>query len=118
VEKYLHIENSGTIGAIGDQATLNQSFNSIATSGADESVKALLRELLDLSMTVGSALPAEQGQQLLADTNTFVEEATKPKPRRGILAAVGGALSDLARQANEVGGPFVDLVEKVTRLFS
>ena len=101
-------------------STLQNSMNKIMKSPLEEQTQAVLKELHDqmrqlcekLSQTDPSAAAG-----VSRDLDSFISEATAPKPRGEKLKDLGKGLVDSAKTVAELAGPVISAVSLALKLF-
>jgi hypothetical protein len=94
------------------------SFNDINASPADDEVKRLLTKLGDAVVQMCQELPEANQKQAAEDFQALAVEATKPAPRKGIIAAIGDGLKETAKVALQYSAPVIALVDALVKHFS
>lgn len=110
---------SGEIhGVIGNENYIANSFQRIEGSEASGDVKTTLKELVQAVEELKPKLGDQEREAATRDLGGLVNEATAPKPRRGILESLGDGLVQTAKSVGEVGLPVLKLVTQLVALFA
>jgi hypothetical protein len=108
--------SGGTIGAIGQHATVIDSLNTIQSSKAPDEMKEALATLVKEVTQLAERLPTDQTDQVLEDTNAIVREATKPRPRASVISTFGGHVLDTARTVADFASPIGTIIKTILTL--
>jgi hypothetical protein len=96
--------------------SIENSFNTIQDSSADDQLKAVLRELTEAVAQAAHSASPEHAAEMGRDLETLAAEATSAQPRRRWYELSLEALRDTARTLGEVGVPVVELTAKIGAL--
>ena len=96
--------------------SIENSFNTIRESTADDELKRVLEDLARAVAESARSAPPEQAETMAGDLQTLTTEATKAEPRRKWYTLSLESLREAAQTLGEVGLPIVDLTAKVAAL--
>ncbi|SDJ02691.1 hypothetical protein SAMN05421869_108206 [Nonomuraea jiangxiensis] len=102
-----------TSSAINVQSSLASALVRVEAGGQDEAAAGLVR-LVDL--VKGSGLPEDDKRQLLDLLETLADEAGKPEPKKGVLAALGKELG-VSLTASVIADQATPLLEQISQLW-
>ncbi len=114
-----NVTNSTVHGSIVAAEKIENSFNSLQESKADDTVKILLEQLLTEIKALNAKVPAAQAQQLAdmaEETETLIGETGRETPRKKWYEASLGGIKDAALAIGEIAKPVLAVAEKLSPL--
>ena len=99
-------------------STIQDSFNTVAQSDAEPTLKAELERLCTQVNQMLAQLPEEKKQETVQDLNSFVTEATKEAPRRKWYELSAEGLIEAAKACAGVASPVISTVQKILTLLA
>lgn len=116
-QKTINIGAGATVNAPVVMAdSIENSFNTLAASKADENVKALIGDLLKRVAEVGNVMPKEAAGELARDAETLTKEVTSNAPRRKWYEFSIENIKQAAIVAGDVGKPILETAGKLLPL--
>ncbi|SFF08576.1 hypothetical protein [Nitrosomonas sp. Nm166] len=98
--------------------TIQDSFNQIAQSSANDDLKQKLELLCSQVQDLTKMLPAEKQKEMAQDLSSFVAEATKETPRRKWYELNAEGLIEAAKACAGLASPVIATVKEVLALLS
>jgi len=106
-------------GSVVAAGKIENSFNQLSQSKADESVKQLLADLLKEIEALNAKVPASQHQNLedmANDAETLVNETNRESPRAAWYQLSLTGLKEAALALKEFGEPVYEMAEKLSQI--
>ena len=98
--------------------TIQDSFNQIAQSNADEDIKQKLELLCSQVQELIKTLPVEKQKEVTQDLSSFVAETTKETPRRKWYELSGEGLMEAAKACAGLTSPVIATVKDILAFLS
>lgn len=114
-----NVTNSTIHGSVVAAEKIENSFNNLQESKADDAVKILLEQLLTEIKALNAKVPASQAQQLAdmaEETETLIGETGRETPRKKWYEASLGGIKDAALAIGEIAKPVLAVAEKLSPL--
>jgi hypothetical protein len=96
--------------------TIEDSWNTVESSPANNELKTLLADLHKAVSTLAESLDPDDAELAARDLEDLSREAVSPKPRPAWWQRAAQGLVSAAKKTAEVGVPVIDLVAKITAL--
>lgn len=98
--------------------TIENSFNVMNDSGADDALKAQLEELHVTIGTLAEKLDPAKAEQVARDLKSFTEEVTSPEPRRKWYEVSGEGLVEAAKAVVDIAPKVAGLVASIVKFLT
>jgi hypothetical protein len=95
---------------------LQESFNVLERSEAEQELKALLDRLLKAVAAAAQADPSPTSENAARDSRNLIEEATAKEPRAGEGVRLGERIKEWAKAIGDAGKPIVELITAILPL--
>ena len=110
------VGTGATTGHITNATTIQDSFNTIESSGAPQSVKDELKRLTTAVEQILPHVPAPKRSEVQQDLKALTEEAIKPQPRRQWYELSAKGLVEAAQACGAMAVPVIETVKKLLGL--
>jgi hypothetical protein len=115
----VQIDGKSTVhGNVVAAGTIQDSFNHVAQSNADNDLKQKLQLLCSQIDDLVKRLPAEKQKEVEQDLSGFVTEVTKDAPRRKWYELSAEGLIDAAKACAGVAPPVIATVKQILGLLA
>jgi hypothetical protein len=115
----VQIDGKSTVhGNVVAAGTIQDSFNHVAQSNADNDLKQKLQLLCSQIDDLVKRLPAEKQKEVEQDLSGFVTEVTKDAPRRKWYELSAEGLIDAAKACAGVASPVIATVKQILGLLA
>jgi hypothetical protein len=98
--------------------TIQNSFNRVAESTANDELKELLKQLHEAAVDMTSNLPEKEGREAARDLDAFAREVTSESPRKKWYELSSEGLISAAKTVGEVAAPVISTVTKILALLA
>lgn len=95
---------------------IENSFNTLASSQANDELKNLMSEMLKQVVAAGNALPLESAEELARDAETLTKEVSSKNPRRKWYEFSLNNIKETAEAVGEIGKPILEITAKLLPL--
>lgn len=99
-------------------STIQNSFNTIAESAAEPTLKAELERLCQQVEQMLAELPQEKGEEVAQDLDSLVKEATKETPRKKWYELSAEGLLEAAKTCAGMAAPVTTTVKSILALLN
>lgn len=96
--------------------TMTNNFNSLQQSNASDEVKELFARLFNEIKGLGGEISAKDMAIVAEDAEDLMDEVNSPTPRKEIIWAKLGKMTDTAKQWGEKAAPYVTILEAILLL--
>lgn len=118
VNQNVNINNSNVGGSVVAAEKIENSFNSLQKSKANDEVKILLEQLLAEIKNLNDKVPTQQLADMLEGAETLITETARESPRKKWYEASLEGIKEAALAVGVIARPVLDIAEKLTPLLN